>query len=459
MALISYGQQIALKKGGINDHLVANDSLAETYSLFLPSNFESKGTWPLVMVLDLKGNGRQAMRLLLDSAEREGYLLATPNAITDTLKLTDNVLAVDRVMDKLFGMLPVDKQHIYLAGFGTSARFATLVPAFIKNIKGVVSCGAGIANQDVLSAKRPFHFMGIIGNGDFNYMSMREYGSILDRLKHPNNMLVFEGGHQWPTPEYLTKALQVFKLSSMAKGEQAFDSTYVQKTYKGNLNQVNEFMSNGNPLLAISHLKEMEKIYRPLREVDSLREYGKTIRRTLQFREQNRKQKTLFLKESLTQEDYSYYLEEDIITYNFNNLGWWNHQMNELGKLIKSGNVQEQRMGMRLKGYLEALVADNVDLISKEKKPDFEALNFLWMLQTILNPKEYAPYMKVISHSAKMEDYGTALFYLEEMLKNGFADKKKLYEMKDTALFRITPEFNELVEKYLKGARYEPIEE
>ena len=58
-----------------------------------------------------------------------------------------------------------------------------------------------------------------------------------------------------------------------------------------------------------------------------------------------------------------------------------------------------------------------------------------------------------------MEDYGTALFYLEELLKNGYTDKSELYELENTALFRITPEFNMLVEKYLRDARYEIIEQ
>ncbi|MGY8916543.1 MAG: alpha/beta hydrolase, partial [Flavobacteriales bacterium] len=56
--------------------------------------------------------------------------------------------------------------------------------------------------------------------------------------------------------------------------------------------------------------------------------------------------------------------------------------------------------------------------------------------------------------SSKMEDFGTALFYMEELLKNGFTDKATLYSLEHTALLRITPEFNELVTKYLDDARY-----
>ena len=49
--------------------------------------------------------------------------------------------------------------------------------------------------------------------------------------------------------------------------------------------------------------------------------------------------------------------------------------------------------------------------------------------------------------NSKIEDYGTAIFYLEELLKNGFTNQKKIYSLEHTALLRITPEFNALIAK------------
>lgn len=88
-----------------------------------------------------------------------------------------------------------------------------------------------------------------------------------------------------------------------------------------------------------------------------------------------------------------------------------------------------------------------------------EALDFLYMLRTIITPEDTEPYLKIISNSAKIEDYGTALFYLEELLKTGYTDKETLYGLDGTAFLRITPEFNEVVDKYLKDARYDFIKE
>jgi len=202
----------------------------------------------------------------------------------------------------------------------------------------------------------------------------------------------------------------------------------------------------------------MEKIFNPLVDLDTLKATQKTLRRSSNYRQANRSQNSYFLKESFTKEDYNYYLEEDIITYNYANLGWWNYQMQELNKLDKSSNLYERQMSSRLRGYINALVSDNIDFIEAEDVVDYEALNLLHMLKTITSPKDYNAYLKVISISSKMEDYGTALFYLEELLKTGYTDKSGLYSLEHTALFRIMPEFNGMVEKYLKGARYDVIE-
>lgn len=133
--------------------------------------------------------------------------------------------------------------------------------------------------------------------------------------------------------------------------------------------------------------------------------------------------------------------------------------MDELKKHKKSANIFQRQMGIRLEGYLNALIADNIDMVNAHSPLDEEALNFLWMLKTITAPEDYSGYLKVISLNAKVEDFGTALFYLEELLKIGYDNVDELYALENTALLRITPEFNALVDKYLKKARYDIIEE
>ncbi|QLG46242.1 alpha/beta hydrolase [Costertonia aggregata] len=452
-------QELVLKKGVVIDAVKVGDSIAESFSLYLPTNFETGKKWPLIAVSDMKGRGQQALRMMVSSAEEQGYVVVASNNINDSLSITKNILIVSRMLRSLSSTLPIEPNGIYMAGFSDGGRFASLVPNFVKGIAGVISCGANIANLEILSKKNLFHYIGIVGRKDFNYPDMIRTQTLLNKMGFPNRLIIFEGGEEWPKPEYISDALRTFTLASMGKGTMAKDDAFLKDSYAYHLNRVNSLLTTSQPLGANHLLGEMMKMYRPHFSVDSLKDSKKVLKRGKNFKARSRSRNAAFFKESLVREDYQYYLEEDVLTYNYNNLGWWNYQMEELKKYNENNDVFKKRMGIRLKGYVNALVQDYIDAYQAEKTKDEEALNFLWMVKTITAPKEYKNYLNIISNSARIEDYGTSLFYLEELLKNGYTDRKTLYALEHTALLRITPEFNEIVEKYLKSARYDIIEE
>jgi hypothetical protein len=449
-------QKISLVKGAITENVVVNDSLQETFSMYLPTTFDTTKTWPIVFVFDMEGKGKQALSMFKDAAEQEGYVLATSNNTNDTLSLSRNILIANRFLNAAYDLLPLQKERVYTAGFSNAARFASIIPNFIKGIKGVVSCGAAVGNMEILSSKNPFYFVGIVGREDYNFIDMLETRKVLDRLKFPNQLLLFDGGHEWPSTSLITNALRVLTLSAMAKGKIPKDEKMTAASYNRSLIAANTLFSDEKPLLAEHELSEMIRIYNPLIELDSLNSIRKQVRKTSSFRTKRRNQNSVFLKESFTKEDYVYFLEEDVMTYNYNNLGWWIYQMDELDKLGKSTSLYNKQMSHRLRGYVNALIEDTIDMITSDVKViDVEALTFLYMLKTATEPQNFVYYLNVISNSAEVEDYGTALFYLEELLKNGYKNKKELYALEHTALLRITPEFNTLVEKYLNSARYD----
>jgi len=407
----------------------------------------------------MQGQVKQAMGMMKEAADSEGYILAGSNNLNDSLSISKNILITSRMLRRVVSILPVQDKRVYGAGFDSGGRLVSILPTFIKGFTGVISFGAAINNLDVLSVRNPFHFIGIVGNEDYNYPEMLSAKKVLDKLKFPNQLFVFEGGASWPKEDYISFALKDFTIAAMAKGIVEKDQDYVERAYRTGLGKANEFVKAEQPLLAHNHLAQLRSVFQPHKTLDSINASAKTLGKTKLYRSQKRSFSTTLFKESLIKEDYSYYLEEDVLTYNYNNLGWWKYQMDELQKYKANSTSFVRQMGMRLQAYLDALIEDNLDILAQEKKVDLEAMNFLWMLKTITQSKNPESYLKVIATSAHLDDYGTALFYLEELLKSGYSDKEKLYAIENTALLRITPEFNAIVEKYLKVARYEPIED
>ena len=455
---IGLGQQLVLKKGKIIDSLQINDSIPDTFSLYLPKKFAQDSDWPLLLVIDLEKKEKQTASWFVQAAEKEGYVIAAVQ-IDDSLSLTKNMLKTGQVLQRVSQILPIQKTRIYVAGKESGARYASLTPLFLNVVNGVISMGSSISNTDVLNLKRPFHFIGIVGKNDYAYTDLLATEKVLNRMRFPNQVLVFDENGEEPYTSLIHKALQIFTLNAMGKNRIPKDSLYIANAYVEDIQKVNALRSKQKMLMAEQYLGEMLTIYGVHKNLDSLRQILKEVRKSKTFKSMRREENTTFFKESLLKDEYAYDMEEDIRTHNFNNLGWWNYQIGELDKFINGNSVFEKQMGNRLKGFVNALAEDNIELVQSDTIIDEDALAFLYMLKTITEPDNFDFYMNIISLSAKNEDFGTSLFYLEEAFKAGFKDMDRLYGLENTALLRINPKFNALVSKYLKGARYRIIEE
>ena len=449
-----FAQDINLRKGTIIDSVPISETSKESFSLFLPTKFEANKNWPILFLFDMYGQNRRTMSMFLQAAENRGFILASPTQVHDSVSLSNNVLIAQRTIEKATGLLPVNSSRIYTGGHQGGGRFANLLPILIKNIEGVLSINASLANTELLTGKVRFQHVVLVDPSNYTYPDVFQDAKILNKLRIPNFILDFKGSGGWPEHADLEKALWYFDLAAVKKQSVQIDKTEIEAQYKAEMDLVRSLKDSGNYLMAEQETMAMIKAYRLLVDTDSLREHQKLLKKERGYRSAKRNENAAFFKESLLREDYVYYLEEDLLTYNFNNLGWWSYQMQQI-KGFKKGDTQaERRMGERLDGFVNALVDDNIDVVKSDKSVNEEALVLLLMLKTITEPGEMDHYLKVVSLAAKNEDYGTALFYLEEALKNGFTDAEKLYRLEHTALFRITPEFNALVTKYLKDARY-----
>jgi len=460
------GQDIIIKKGIIQDSIRINDTIPETFAIYLPANFEPIGTWPVIFAMDMQGRGKQLIHMFRDVAEKEGYIVAASNNLQDSLSIVQNTLIASRMFNTVYSLFPIHKQRTYTAGYGNGAKFASVIPSIIKPVEGVISIGSGIPYKELIDPKKPFQFVGIVGRSDFNFVALSDEQNMsatakkyMNKRISNNYLLVFNGGSEWPDGSYLQRAVEILSLKSMNKNNIPRDSTYIRSIYNRDFSTLNNFVAANDYLGAIYMGDEMLNKFKGLLDLDELKKRVKLISREKEYSIQLRKQRRIFQKEYFIRDDYDYNLNDDVLTLNYNNLGWWNYQMGEIRKYSNSLDPLEKEMGVRLLGFLNALVEDNINLELAQNPVNEEALSYLWMVKTITAPKEFDNYLKIISDSAKYEDFGTALFYLEELLKNGYKDKAVLYSLEHTALLRITPEYNKIIDKYLLDARYDIIEE
>ena len=162
-------------------------------------------------------------------------------------------------------------------------------------------------------------------------------------------------------------------------------------------------------------------------------------------------------------EYYQYMLLEDLDTRNFENLGWWQYQYNYYNAIASKDSTNLSQRETIVVEYARNTIVLMVSMLRRSydieaNRPaairDIPAVVFLLMLRTVVNPLDYPAYLALISYSSKMEDYGTALFYLEALLENGYKDLDTLGILPETGLLRIMPEYQALLEVYLNKGLY-----
>lgn len=454
-ALTAQAQELRLQKGIINENLPLPDTIGQALSIYLPPDFDPVREWPLLFVCDFTGDTSRALRYFQGAADSNGYILAATRELVDSTQLTDGVMQFAKSLDYLRGILPLDEDRLYAAGIGNGGEFASLMPNLVRAVSGVLTAGSGPPNTELLNAREPYDYVALLSRSDYRYPNMLFAEEQLNRKRLNHHQLYYNGSGGLPGEDLLDLGVATLTLLANKAGKIPVDSLLVQQTLGGYRSRSDVMRQQGDALVAHNMLEQAVDLFDGLADTRELKDALRSLRRTSTYRSRKREASNLALKEEILRQDYAYYLEEDVLNFNLDNLGWWRHQLETIARYKGSNSPEEKRLGLRLEGYLRALADDYIRTARSAGEPDDDALVLLHMLKTLIDPEDPANYLTVVSLTSKYDDFGTALFYLEELLKTGYVDREQLYSLEHTALLRISPEFNTLVEKYLDEARYE----
>lgn len=449
-------QEITLQKGVVMDSLVINDSINESFSLYLPRSFDTTKPWPIVFVFDPEGRGKTVSHLFIQAAEDQGYIVASSNNIDADTTLIENVKVGARLVNKILNILPIAKNGIFTAGFSQGAQVANVLPTVFKDVQGVMVIGDSWMNSDYINKGADFSFIGLVGYSDYRFYNLLETANILDKAGLETQIYKFDGGHEWPMSNTLYNALGTFTLQALSKGHRPPDPQLVEVLYEADIETAEKMRRMMQPYKAFEYLEQLEDKYALYGKKDDLKQRKKEVRRARLFRAQRRQYNNVSITEAELRETYIYFFNEDVYTSNFENLGWWNEQIAELKKLQQEDNRAEAEMAFRLEGLLQAF-AHNSFADLKEKNASIDPLIFTAILQTIFDKENPEGYKNIISLSAQDGDYYTALLYLEDLLKTGYKDMESLYDIPGTLDLKLSSEYNNLIKKYLGESKFHNI--
>ena len=439
-------QQATFKKGVVIDSvLIQTEADTESYALYLPKKFDLKGRWPVIFVFDYLNPGRKGVQAFVQAAEKFGYIIVGSNNITEG-KIAANITVYNRLLTEVSSLFPIDKSKIYTAGFSGGARFATSIAVLSKEVSGVIASGAGFSS--VYPPKtNTFSFAGLVGDKDFNYLELKNTVSFLKRKKFDASFYEFSGEHEWAPQELLTHAIAHIELKRNIKNGKTLADEVISEQYEEDKAIVRELINSKDPIKSLQAIKRMTDSYRVITDIDSLKEWEKIIKRNSVYRKTLADQRRALELESTIRQNYLDFFTDDLGKIIMDNLGWWEVQIESLDTYVNGADKAKSKMGIRLKNMLFVLGKETLKNVDLEK--DKEKGLFLNIFMTLANKKAYDAYLQIMQLGVKDGNYEMALYYTEELLKNGFKDRDRLYDTSGLSTLRITPEFRALVEKYL----------
>ena len=208
-------------RGVLVEHVSCPSDTTQTYTLYLPSAYQTTRAWPLLLVFDPGARAARAAEVFREAAERFGWIVAaSENSRNGPWEPT--LRAVNAMWPALLGGYAVDQRRVYTAGHSGGATVAWLVAQQTGQIAGVIASGQPNPESQIAKGKQ-FAWFGSAGHGDFNFLQVKNLDAGLEEAKATHRVEFFDGGHQWPPSDIALRALAWMEVLAMKDGRRPRD--------------------------------------------------------------------------------------------------------------------------------------------------------------------------------------------------------------------------------------------
>lgn len=260
---------VELPRGRIVEKIPTKADAAQSYALYLPSNYTPEKRWPILYAFDPLARGGLPVERFREAAERHGWIVAGSNNSRNGA-LKPSLEAADAMWRDTHGRLSIDERRVYTTGFSGGARLAVRVGLICHGcVAGVIACGAGFP-ADVAPPSTPLLFAvyGLVGTNDFNFPEMKRLDAALDKLDSAAHRLeVFDGAHSWTSTEACADAVEWMELQAVRTGRRARVESFVDELWRKRLSRARALEESQKFYDAYVGYRSLAVDFRGLRDV------------------------------------------------------------------------------------------------------------------------------------------------------------------------------------------------
>jgi dienelactone hydrolase len=426
--------------GQVIEKVLCQSDPSQSYSMYLPSNYTSDKTFPIIYVFDAHGTGKLPISKYKNLAEKYDFIIVGSNNSKNGNSWEQSQSIANVLFADVQTRLSINTARIYVLGFSGGARIANAIAISNGAIAGVICCGAAAPAASLNDPRSGYTFLGIAGNRDFNYIEMRKY-DMIDLAGRPikHAFIEFDGKHEWPSEEVMNEAFLWTEFNSMRIKTSPKNDSFVKENFDSYMTKIKTVQQKNDPYATynlvkktitffdgLADLTECYKIYKPLKE-------NTTVDKRLKEEESTWKQEGI-LKQYYTN------------AFQTQNLEWWKNEISSLNKKIKAGgNSQEALMYIRTLDYLSlaAYMQSNGAL----SQNNFAAAKIFCPIYVLVDPTNSEAHYLNANLFAIEQNPKEAIKSLNEAVKNGFVDTNRLQSDSTFSKMNMTDEFKDVCKK------------
>jgi predicted esterase len=280
--------QSELPTGRVIESVACIHDSAQTYALYLPSNYNDARHWPILYALDPGARGKVPVERYREAAERFGWIVAGSNNSRNG-NLQASLDAWNAMIGDTTGRFAIDERRAYAAGLSGGARVAILFAVQCNNcLAGVIVSGAGFPGGTEASASMHFSVFSTIGIDDFNFAEVKSLEEKLSRANITHQTEVFDGRHEWPPSPVAVSAVGWMELVAMKTGRRDRDLSLIDNWSAARLKQAREFADAGRLYEAYQVYLELSLSLKGLRDVTEFDNQVNQLRNSREVRDEIR---------------------------------------------------------------------------------------------------------------------------------------------------------------------------
>ncbi|MEY8020247.1 hypothetical protein AB8P51_05430 [Muriicola sp. SD30] len=435
--------------GVLTDSIPVTGAAGESFAAYLPTGYQNNQPSPIVFIFDPAGRGKTGIQPFISIAEKYGYILICSNNSRNG-PYAPNLEIADRLFKTVFAKYNVNSDRIYTAGFSGGSRLAGTIAVLSGAIQGVIACGAGFAQYPLYFPSKNSHFsyLGIVGNKDMNYREMHKTKEWLESLQISNELIVFEGEHQWPPPEVILRAFNWLEEEAFRKGIKKENKLQRNENFSEVLSRAIDFEKEDKRVDAARELNRLIKYYPDLIATDSLKKRLKKLKRAKSYR----KEKALLnnvatLEDTLNHKMKQKFALELSLGHSPDKFQWWKETIRELNEKYSSHKETEyQLMAFRLKRSLFAMAGESMDSFLRENK--VKEQEYTEELLLVIAPDSPYTHYQLARKYAAWNKNPSALDHLERVLQLGWTDKDFIRNTVEFQQIKKLKDFQDLLNRY-----------